>query len=150
MFTADHQRAADELARVCRPGGVIGLANWTPTGFVGEMLKTVGRHVPPPPGAKPPPLWGTEEYMRELLGDRVSDVSFHTRTVTERFPSPEFFADFFVTHYGPTLKAAESLPDETRQVYRDDLVALAARSNRAGDGTLTSDWEYLVVVATLA
>lgn len=147
MFTADHERAAHELARVCRPGGVIGMANWTPTGFVGEMLKTVGRHVPPPAGAKPPPLWGTEEYVRELLGDRVSEVSFTARTVTQRFPSSAFFADFFVTHYGPTLKAAEALPDEARRAYRDDLVALADRSNRATDGTLVHDWEYLVVVA---
>jgi SAM-dependent methyltransferase len=150
MFTADHQRAADELVRVCQPGGVIGMVNWTPTGFVGEMLKTVGSHVPPPAGAQPPPLWGTEEYVRELLGDRVSDVSFTVGTITERFPSSEFFADFFVTHYGPTLKAAESLSDDTRRVFRDDLVALADRSNRAADGTLVTDWEYLVVVATRA
>jgi len=150
MFTADHQRAADELVRVCRPGGVIGMVNWTPTGFVGELLKTVGRHVPPPPGAKPPPLWGTEEYVRELLGDRVADLSCATTTVTERFPSSEFFADFFVTHYGPTLKAAESLPDETRRAFRDDLVASADGSNRATDGTLLNDWEYVVAVATRA
>jgi SAM-dependent methyltransferase len=148
MFTADHQRAADELVRVCRPGGVIGMANWTPTGFVGEMLKTVGRHVPPPAGAKPPPLWGTEQYVSELLGDGVSDVSFRTRTVTQSFPSSASFADFFVTHYGPTLKAAEALGEEPRAVFRDDLIALGDRSNRANDGTLVCDWEYLVVVAT--
>src|SRR5574341_2153151 len=99
MFTADHQKAADELVRVCRPGGTIGMVNWTPTGFVGQILKTVGKHVPPPPGAKPPPLWGTEEYIRELLGDRVSDTTFRTDTLTVRYPTPEFFADFFVTHY---------------------------------------------------
>src|SRR5687767_10275351 len=92
MFTADHQRAADELARVCKPGGVIGMASWTPTGFIGQMFKTVGKHVPPPPGAKPPPLWGTEDYLRDLLGDRVSKWSFSTETVTERFPTLEFMA----------------------------------------------------------
>ena len=150
MFTADHQRAADELARVCRPGGVIGMVNWTPTGFVGEMLKTVGKHVPPPPGAKPPPLWGTEEYLRELLGDRVAEWSFRTDTITERFPSPDFMADFFIANYGPTLKASEALEGEHRTAFRDDLVALAARSNRAADDTVATEWEYLVAVATRA
>jgi SAM-dependent methyltransferase len=150
MFTADHQRAADELARVCRPGGVIGMVNWTPTGFVGEMLKTVGKHVPPPPDAKPPPLWGTEEYVRELLGDRAAEWSFRTDAVAERFPSSEYFADFFIANYGPTLKASEALTDEKRAAFRDDLVALAERSNRAGGDTATTDWEYLVAVATRA
>jgi len=147
MFTADHQRAADELTRVCKPGGLIGMANWTPTGFVGGMLKTVGGHVAPPPGAKPPPLWGTEQYVRELFDGQVGDVSCETRAVTERFPSSSFFADFFVTHYGPTLKASEALTDTTRQAFHDDLVALADRFNRATDGTFVCDWEYLVTVA---
>ncbi|MGQ0802633.1 MAG: methyltransferase domain-containing protein [Actinomycetota bacterium] len=150
MFTADHQRAADELARVCRPGGVIGMVNWTPTGFVGEMLKTVGKHVPPPPGAQPPPLWGTEDYGRELLGDRVAEWSFRTDSIAERFPNPEFFADFFVANYGPTLKANEALENEQRAAFRDDLVALAARANRAGADTVTTDWEYLVAAGTRA
>jgi SAM-dependent methyltransferase len=147
MLTADHQRAADELIRVCKQGGLIGMANWTPTGFVGEMLKTVGGHVPPPPGAKPPPLWGTAQYVRDLFGSQVADVSCVTRAVTERFPSSSFFADFFVTQYGPTLKASEALTDTTRQAFHDDLVALADRFNRATDGTFVCDWEYLVTVA---
>ena len=150
MFTADHQQAADELVRVCRPGGVIGMVNWTPTGFVGQILKTVGKHVSPPAGAKPPPLWGTEDYVRDLLGDRVSDLTFRTETMTVRYPSPEFFADFFVTHYGPTLKASEALDEQARRAFRDDLVALADGANRAGDGTYVGDWEYLVVVAKKA
>jgi len=150
MFTADHQRAADELIRVCRLGGVIGMVNWTPTGFVGEMLKTVGRHVPPPAGAKPPPLWGTEEYVRELLGDHVRDTTFDVWSIRPRSPSPVFFADFFVTNYGPTLKANESLDEQGRSAFRDDLVALAQRWNSVADGTFVADWEFLVVAATRA
>lgn len=147
MFTADHQRAADELVRVCRPGGRIGLLSWTPTGFIGEMLAVVGRHAPPPAGAQPPTRWGREEVLRELLGAGVGGLAWTTGTVTQRFPSPDAFADFFLTHYGPTLKAAQRLDGDGRRALRDDLVALAARSNRATDGTLVSDWEYLTAVA---
>lgn len=151
MFTPDQERAASELTRVCKPGGVIGLINWTPTGFVGGMLKTVGAHVPPPPGVKPPPLWGTEDRVRELFGERVSDLSCKTATVTQRFLSPEHFAGFFVEHYGPTLKASAALAgDAERRAFRDDLVTLGRESNRATDGTLVCEWEYLTVVATKA
>jgi ubiquinone/menaquinone biosynthesis C-methylase UbiE len=151
MFTPNQEQAASELVRVCRPGGVIAVANWTPTGFVGGLLKTVGKHMPPPPGVNPPTLWGTEDRVRELLGDRVSQAKFTTATVTERFPSAEFFADFFIEHYGPTLKASQALPgDAERRAFRDDLVALADGANRAFDGTLVCDWEYLVSVATKA
>lgn len=148
MFTADHQRAANELRRVCRSGGVIGLANWTPAGFVGQMLKLVGRHVPPPPGVRPPTRWGTEEGVRELLGSGTAELAFTTASVTQHFPSAEFFADFFLNYYGPTLKASQALTREGRSAFRDDLIALAAASNHATDGTLASDWEYLVTVAT--
>jgi hypothetical protein len=88
--------------------------------------------------------------VRELLGDRVSKVSTTTATVTQRFPSPEYFADFFLTYYGPTYTAAERLPEEARPALRDDMIALAAASNRATDGTVVSDWEYLIAVATVA
>lgn len=150
MFTADHEGAARELTRVCRPGGTIGLVSWTPTGFVGQMLKTVGSHVPPPPGVQPPPRWGTEEYVRELLGDRVADLSFSTDSITQRFPSPEFYADFFIEYYGPTRKASETLDDEGRAAFRTDLVDLATRMNRDGNGAATLDWEYLATVARRA
>jgi SAM-dependent methyltransferase len=150
MFTADHERAASELMRVCRRGGVIGMVNWTPTGFVGGVLKTVGRHTPPPPGVRPPTRWGTEEEIRDLLGDGASELTFRTDSITQRFPSPEFFADFLVRYYGPTLKASEALSEEGRRAFRADLIDLAGRSNRATDGTLVSDWEFLVVAATKA
>src|SRR5215471_13490821 len=150
MFTADHQRAADELLRVCRRGGVVGLANWTPAGFVGQMLKVVGRHAPPPPGVRTPTRWGTEDGIRELLGAGTAELTFTTASVTQRFPSPEFFADFFLNYYGPTFKASEALSQEGRRAFRDDLIDLATNSNHATDGTLVSDWEFLITVAARA
>jgi hypothetical protein len=114
------------------------------------MLRLVGRHVPPPAGALPPTRWGSEQAVRELLGDGVRELTFRTTSVTERFPSPEYFADFFLTHYGPTLAASSRLDDAGRQAFRDDLVALARAGNRATDGTLVSDWEYLIAVGTKA
>jgi hypothetical protein len=135
---------------VCRSGGVVGLANWTPAGFVGQMLKLAARHVPPPPGIRPPTRWGTEEGVRELLGTGTAELAFTTASVRQRFPSPEFFADFFLTNYGPTLKASQALTHEGRLAFRDDLIALATASNYATDGTLVSDWEFLITVATKA
>ncbi|HSI79165.1 MAG TPA: class I SAM-dependent methyltransferase [Solirubrobacterales bacterium] len=152
MFTADHQRTASELTRVCRPQGIVGFVNWTPTGFVGQMLKAVGAHVPPPPGVQPPPRWGTEDYVRELLGDRVSELSFETGAVAARFLSAEHYADFFIEHYGPTRKASEALAEgAARDAFRSDLVELGERANRAADGPgIVTDWEYLVTVARRA
>lgn len=147
MFTADHQRAARELVRVCRPGGRIGVASWTPTGFVGGILRTVGKYTTPPPGAQPPTRWGDEETARTLLGEGT-DLAFATQVVTQRFGSPEHFADFFLTQYGPTLKASEQLDPPIKEAFRADLITLAATSNRAEDGTFVCDWEYLVAVAT--
>ncbi len=147
MFTADHERAAAELVRVTRPGGTIALANWTPGGFIGQMLRLVTRHVPPPPVAKPPTRWGTPEEVRSLLGGAVDDLRFERQEVLQRFSGPEHFADFFLTHYGPTRTAAAALDDAGRQALRQDLVDLAASSNRAVDGTAAIAWEYLVTVA---
>jgi ubiquinone/menaquinone biosynthesis C-methylase UbiE len=147
MFSADHDRAAAELVRTCRPGGRIGLASWTPSGFVGQLLKAVGKHVPPPAAAQPPTRWGTEEVVAELLGDRVHDVASYTASVTQRFTSAAAFADFFLAHYGPTYAAASRLDDTGREALRADMVRLAHESNRAVDGTFVSDWDYLVVTA---
>jgi SAM-dependent methyltransferase len=148
MFTADHERAARELVRVCKPGGRVAVANWTPAGFIGQLLKTVGKYAPPPPGAQPPTRWGDEAVVRELLADGSSEIDCTTHTVTERFLSPEHFADFFINEYGPTLKASQAQSDEGREAFRTDLVNLAAAANRATDGALVCDWEYLVAVAT--
>jgi ubiquinone/menaquinone biosynthesis C-methylase UbiE len=146
MFTADHQKAADELLRVVKPGGRVGVASWTPTGFIGQLLKTVGKHVAPPPGALPPTRWGTGEVLKELLGE----VETTTATVTQRFASAEHFADFFITYYGPTYKAAERLDEDGRRAFRADLIELANSANHATDGTLACDWAYLIAIATKA
>lgn len=147
MFAADHDRAAAELVRTCRPGGTIGLASWTAEGFIGRVLKTVGAHVPPPAVALPPTRWGNEQVVRELLGDDVTDVESTTHVVTQRFLSPEAFADFMLTHYGPTYTAAGRLDEQGRAAFRNDLVALARGTNQVGDGTFVADWEYRVVTA---
>jgi hypothetical protein len=117
---------------------------------VGQMLKLAGRHVPPPPGVPSPIRWGTEDGVRDLLGASASELAFTTASVRQRFPSREFFADFFLTNYGPTLKASEALTQEGRRAFRDDLIALATVSNLATDGTLASDWEFLITIATKA
>ncbi len=148
MFSADHQRAADELVRVCRPGGRIALASWTPQGFVGGMLATVGRHVQPPAGALPPTRWGDEAVVAELLGADVTHVASVTATATQRFADAAAFVDLFLTYYGPTYAAAGRLSEDGRSALRDDLVALAERfGHRTGRG-LVMDWEFRVVTAT--
>jgi len=147
MFTADHNQAAAELVRVCRPGGRIGVASWTAEGFIGRLLKTVGAHVPPPAVALPPTRWGSEEVVRDLLGEGVADVSSNTHVVTQKFTSPEAFADFMLTYYGPTYTAAQKLDERARAAFRDDVVALAREANVASDGTFVADWEYRVVTA---
>jgi len=149
MFAADHDAAGRELARVTRPGGRIGVASWTPEGFVGGMLRTVGAHVPPPPGAQPATRWGTEEVVAGLLGEAVTDVQSITATVTERFTDAAEFADLFLTYYGPTFAAAGRLDDEGRAALRADLVALAESHDRGqGSGGVVCDWEYRIVTAT--
>ena len=147
MFTADHERAAHEMVRVTRSGGRVGLASWTPTGFVGRMLRTVGAHVPAPPGSQPPTRWGDPAVVRSLLGDRVHDVHTWTSAVRQRFLDPAHFVDFFLEHYGPTLKASQKLDERGRAAFRADLMSLAHEANLATDGTFVADWEYLLVSA---
>ena len=148
MFAADHDAAARELVRVTRPGGRIGLASWTPEGFVGGILRTVGAHVSPPPGAQPATRWGTEEVVADLLGDGVGDVRSVTATVTQRFTDGAAFADLFLTYYGPTFAAAGRLDDQGRAALRADLVAHAESHDRGEGGGLVCDWEYRIVTAT--
>lgn len=151
MFAPNQQKVADELGRVTAPGGTIGMINWTPTGFIGELFKTVAKHVPPPAELKPAALWGNEEHVRGLFGESVSSLACRGGTLTQRYLSAEHYADFFLTHYGPTLKANESLGDEAaKTAFRDDLIALANRFNRASNGTAALEADYTVVVATKA
>ena len=148
MFSADHDRAAAELVRVTRPGGRIALASWTPTGFVGRLLTTVGAHVPPPAVAQSPTRWGTADTVRDLLGPQVRGVTSARASVPQVFGSAEAFADLFLTYYGPTHAAAARLDESGRRALRDDMVALAADSDRGAGTGFVSDWEYLVITAT--
>ncbi len=153
MFAPHHQQAADELVRVVRPGGTIGLISWTPEGFVGELFRTMKPYVPaPPPGAQPPPLWGDEDHVRGLLGDRVTDVVARRQTVTiSDFRTPEEWRDFWKTAYGPTIVAYRTIADDPERVAAldRDLLALAARYDR-GTGTTVLEWEYLLLIARRA
>jgi SAM-dependent methyltransferase len=148
MFTPDQERAAAELVRVCKPGGTIGLVNWTPAGFIGQLLRTVGKHVPPPAGVRPPPQWGTEERLRELLGDAVSRLDIQRRTFVFRFRSPDAFATFFRDNYGPVHKAFGALDEPGRERFYDDLTALAREHDREEGPSVAMPAEYLEVVAT--
>lgn len=147
MFAPHHQQSADELVRVCRPGGRIGLVSWTPEGFIGQLFATMKPYAPPPPpGAQPPPLWGNEEHVRSLLGDRVTDVVTHRQTLpVDHFRAPEEFREYFRTNYGPTIAVYRSLADDpSRTAALDhDLVELARRFG-AGD---VMEWEYLLLTA---
>lgn len=148
MFSADHAQAARELVRVARPGGRIALASWTPEGFVGEILRTVGKHVAPPAGAEPATRWGTEAVVAELLGDGVENVGSVVATVCQRFVDADHFADLFLTYYGPTFSAASRLNDEGRAALRADLVALAQAHDRGTETGVVLSWEYRIVTAT--
>jgi SAM-dependent methyltransferase len=145
MFVPDPDRAAAELLRVVRPGGKIGLANWTPEGFVGGMLKIVGAHVAPPAGVPSPLLWGTESRLQELFGSERS-LTVTRRHFVFRYPSAASWFDTFITFYGPTFNAWNALDDAHKDSFRTQLVALAEAHNTATDGTLTAPGEYLEVV----
>jgi SAM-dependent methyltransferase len=147
MFAPDHLQAAMELARVCRPGGRIGLATWTPDGFIGEMLKVVAAHVPPPPGVPSPILWGTEPYLRELLGDQIDTLACRERTFTFRFRSAEAYVDYFRTYYGPTVKAFEAAGTAGGDALFGDLVDLVRRHARPTPGPVSIPATYLETVA---
>jgi hypothetical protein len=124
------------------------MVNWTPTGFIGGLLRTVGKHVPPPAGVRPPTLWGTEERLGELLGDAVSDLKVTRREFVFRFRSPEDFTRFFRDNYGPTLKAFEALDEPGRERLFNDLTALATEHDQEPGPSVAIPSEYLEVVAT--
>jgi ubiquinone/menaquinone biosynthesis C-methylase UbiE len=134
MFAPDHVQTASELLRVARPGGTIALASWTPEGFIGELFRTVGAHVPPPAGVASPLLWGKESHLRELFGDRIASIEVTERTFTFRFLSAEHFVTFFRDWYGPTVKAFAALEESAREALERDLVSLVRRFDRLGAG----------------
>ncbi|MFF9029552.1 class I SAM-dependent methyltransferase [Streptomyces iakyrus] len=155
MFAPHHQQAADELVRVCRPGGTIGLLSWTPQGFIGRMFAAMKPYAPPPPpGAQPPPLWGDEDHVRTLLGDRVTDVSAERRTVRiDRFATPEMFRDYFKERYGPTISVYKNIAGEPDRAAALDgaLVDLARDADQGtGSGGTVLEWEYLLLTARRA
>jgi SAM-dependent methyltransferase len=148
MFTPNQEQAALELLRVCRPGGKIGLANWTPEGFIGHLFRTIGKYVPPPAGVKPPALWGTEARLQELFGDGISKLTASRRIFVFRYRSAAHFVEVFRTYYGPTLKAVGALDAAGQAGLARDLTELLQRFNQGGSATLAVPSEYLEVVAT--
>ena len=152
QFAPRHEVVARELVRVCRPGGLIGLVNWTPEGQVGEMLKLIGRYLPAPPDyASPPPLWGDEGHLRGLFADGKVQLEFTRGQNPWRFDSAEHYVVFMETYYGPMVKARERLTSEGRwEECRGEILAIAERRNEATDGSLLMHAEYLVVVGRRA
>ncbi|MDV2475596.1 class I SAM-dependent methyltransferase [Rhodococcus zopfii] len=151
MFAPHHQPSADELVRVTRPGGRIGLLSWTPAGFIGRMFAIMKPYAPPPPpGAQPPPLWGDESHVRSLLGERVTDVQARTANLrVERFATGEEFRDFFKAAYGPTIAVYRAIAGEPDRVAAlDRELAELGRSYDLGGGAM--DWEYLLLTARRA
>lgn len=146
MFTPDQDTAASELMRVCRRGGKIGLANWTPQGFIGQLFKTLGKYLPPPASAKSPALWGTKERLTELFGAGAASIHAEARDFMFRYRSPAHFIDVFKTYYGPLLKAVTALDEDKRASLLADIEALIGRLNRADDGTMVVPGEYLEAV----
>jgi SAM-dependent methyltransferase len=149
MFTPDQERAASELLRVCRRGGKIGLANWTPDGYIGQMFKTIGRHMPPPAGIRPPSLWGQREHLDHLFSHGVTSIQARRKHFVFRYRSPEHCLEVFKTFYGPVLKTFAALQPEAQEALRKDLLWLISEFNRSGDDTMVVPSEYLEVVITL-
>ncbi|MCP3411632.1 class I SAM-dependent methyltransferase [Bradyrhizobium sp. CCGB01] len=146
MFTPDQDKAASELARVCKSGGKIGLANWTPQGFIGQLFKTIGKHLPPPAGVKSPALWGTQARLEEMFGGQASEIVAEPRMFVFRYRSPEHWLDVFKSYYGPMLKAFAALDESGQAALRRDLMTLLGEFNHADDGTVVVHSEYLEAV----
>ena len=148
MFTPDQERAAAELIRVCKPGGKIGLANWTPDGFIGQLFKTIGKHLPPPAGVKSPALWGTGARITEMFGLQASSIRIEQRAFVFRYHSAQHWLDVFKTYYGPLLKAFAALEPRAQSALSGDLIALIKQFNRSGDDSMVVPSDYLEIVIT--
>jgi ubiquinone/menaquinone biosynthesis C-methylase UbiE len=148
MFTPNQERAAAELIRVCKSKGRIGLANWTPDGFIGQVFKTLGKHVAPPAGARSPAVWGTSARLHDMFDAGARSIRTESRLFKFRYRSPSHFLDVFKTYYGPVLKAFAALEPAKQEELHNDLHALIVRMNRSGDGTMVVPSEYLEVVIT--
>jgi ubiquinone/menaquinone biosynthesis C-methylase UbiE len=150
MFAPEHERTAAELLRVCKPGGRIGMASWVPDGSIGQMFMTIAKHAPPPPGVKPPTLWGTEEHLRQYFGDGIADLRLERKRSRQTFRSIDHWLDFFRTYFGPTKVAFERVGPEGEAALEADLRHYLGEANTAGDRALVLEPEYLQVVATRA
>lgn len=148
MFTPNQDKAAAELLRICRRKGTIGLANWTPDGFIGQVFKTLGKYLPPPAGAKSPALWGTNARLSEMFDAGAASIRAQSRIFNFRYRSPDHFLDVFKTFYGPVLKAFAALDAGKQEELRNDLYALMVRMNRATNGSMVVPSEYLEIVIT--
>lgn len=146
MFAPNQEQAANEIARVCRPGGRVGIVAHTPEGFIGQLFKTNAKHVPPPAGLRSPVQWGTEERLRELFGDAIAELRAAKRQYVFRYASPEAYLDYWRRYYGPTMKSFEAVGEAGRDALEADLMELIARFNRADDGTMIVPSEYLEAV----
>ena len=146
MFTPNQDRAASELARVCKPGGKIGLANWTPESFIGQLFKTIARYIPPASGVRSPALWGTSARLDELFGKTAQQIRTTGREFAFRYRSPSHWIEVFRTYYGPMNKTFGALDADKQAAFTQDLLALMESRNRSGDGTLVLPSEYLEVV----
>ena len=148
MFSPDQDRTAAELVRVTRPGGRIGLANWTPEGFIGQLFKTIGKRLPPPTGARSPAVWGTRGFLQSTFGAAASAIASEPRHFVFRYRSAQHFLDVFRTYYGPVLKAFEALGEKGSEALSSDIIELVGRFNASGDATMVVPSEYLEVVIT--
>ncbi len=148
MFTPDQDRAAAELLRVCRSGGRIGLANWTPEGFIGQMFKTIGKYLPPPAGVRSPAVWGTRQWLEAKFGAAASTITAQPRDFVFRYRSAQHFLEVFRSYYGPMLKAFEGLDEAGRTALARDIIDLIGRFNTSGDQGMVVPGEYLEVVVT--
>ena len=150
MFAPHQAAAAREIVRVCRPGGKVGMANWTPDGFIGQLFKTLGRRVPPPPGVSSPALWGSRPWLEETFATTAPSIAIAERAFTFRYASANHFVDVFRTYYGPVHKAFLSLDPAGRDALESDLLDLVARFNQGADGTMRVPSAYAEVVLTRA
>ena len=148
MFTPNQERAAAEMVRVCRRGGRIGLANWTPEGFIGQVFKTIGKYVAPPAGVKSPALWGTRARIAELFEPHATSIRSAQRSFVFRYRSPNHWLEVFRTYYGPLLKTFGALQPDAQGALQRDLLDLVGKLNRADDGTMVVPSEYLEIVVT--
>lgn len=150
MFTPNQVKAAQELLRVTRPGGRIALANWTPAGFVGQVFATLGKHVPPAPGLKPPSLWGTQPWLEDQFAAAAKKIEIKPTNFVFRYQSAAHWLDIFRTWYGPIHKAFGALDGAGQEALARDLIALIGRFNRSGSEAVVMPSEYLEVVITKA